>query len=95
MMIMLPGILMPVTAGSASLSVSLEAGFLLYTCFFLKLRSLQLSRRRSLTKFLTPGPALASTTWPQWRPELTGSFLNRLTSSTHALQISPRLGSDK
>ena len=29
-----------------------------YTCFFLKQRSRQLSRRRSRTKFFTPGPAL-------------------------------------
>lgn len=43
--------------------------FLLHTCFFTKSRSLalslQLSRLLTLTKFLTPGPALASTTWAQ------------------------------
>ena len=36
---------------------------------------------------------LASTTCPQWRGEESGSFLNLLTSSTHALQISPRRAS--
>ena len=38
--------------------VSLGRGLRRYTCFFLKQRSRQLSRRRSRTKFLTPGPAL-------------------------------------
>jgi len=40
---------------------------------------------------LVPGPALASTTWAQWRIEPLGSFFHLLTKRTHALHISPIL----
>ena len=65
--------------------------FLPKTCFLLyaKLLSLQLSLLLSLTKFFTPGPALASTTCAQCCEDPRDSFLNLLTNKTQALQISP------
>jgi hypothetical protein len=64
-----------------------------YTCFFLGVMS---GGRRGLrTNDLTPGPALASTTWDQFFFDFSGSIRNLFTNRTQALHISPSLVSVK